>query len=94
MNDSIFPAATLALAQTVGAFQWLLPKLADVRRADTAVDKETVQDVRAGELAAVALNVGVGAVLAKLTNTAAPLVVSLFTAAVIIGVYEYTLRKA
>lgn len=85
-------AVPLVLSQTVGSFQFFLPRLAEVRKAGPG-DRSMWSDVRVGEVAAVALSVGMGAIMATLTKSPLPLYCGVMIALVLVCVYEYTLRK-
>lgn len=84
--------ASLAVSQSFSAFQFFLPKLSEVRRADPVTDPDIVGDVRMGEIGAVTLAVGVGAILSSLTGSSVPAVVSLLIVGVLICLYEAALR--
>lgn len=90
MGDSYGPAV-LSLSQTVGAFQFFLPPLSVVRKA-SPMDADMIGDVRLGEIGAVALCVGTGAIAASFAKSSIPLVVGLATATILILVYEAALR--
>jgi hypothetical protein len=90
-SDAIGPA-TLALTQSIGAFQFFLPRLADVRRASTKDNPDIVGDVRMGEVAAGALCLGVGAIVSSMTGSPYPAMVSLVMMLVLVCVYEAALR--
>lgn len=93
MSDSnVIGPATLAMTQTVGLFQFFLPKLSDVRKADVATDVSIVGDVRMGEVGATALCLGIGAMVSSLTGSSVPVVVALLTALILICLYETTLK--
>lgn len=85
-------AATIALGQTVGAFQFFLPRLSDVRKS-TMDDVDMVGDVRMGELAAGALCIGIGAMVSSLSGSPYPAIVSVATAGVLCLLYENALRR-
>ena len=90
-NSEALGAATIALGQTVGAFQFFLPRLSDVRKAGPN-DADMIGDVRMGEVAAGALCIGIGAMVSSLSGSAVPVVVSILTAAAMMCVYESALR--
>lgn len=84
--------ATLAITQSVGAFQFFLPKLSDVRRADPVHNPDMVGDVRMGEVAASTLCLGIGGMVSSLTGSPYPAIVSALMAGIIICLYETALR--
>lgn len=84
-------AATIAMGQAVGAFQFFLPKLSDVRRA-TSDDADMVGDVRMGEVAATALTLGLGAMVSSLSGSPYPAMVSVAVVAVLVVLYESALK--
>lgn len=90
--EAIGPA-TLALAQTIGAFNVFLPKFSDIRRATPNIDRETTLDVRMGEVAALALSVGVGVIASALTGSPIPAFVALVMGGIMVCLYEATLRS-
>jgi hypothetical protein len=92
MADVIGPS-TLAISQTVNAFGTFLPKLSEVRKANVADDPDVAGDVRLGEIAAVTLAIGVGAISSSITGSSQPAVVAVVVALVLVGVYEYALRN-
>lgn len=90
MSDA-FGAATIALGQSIGAFQFFLPRLSEVRRAGSD-DVDMAGDVRMGELAAGAICIGVGAMVSSLSGSPIPALVSVVTMVVLVAVYESALR--
>lgn len=92
-DPSIIGPASLALTQGIGAFTAFLPRLGEVRKADAKTDHEMVAEVRTGEIAAVALTVGVGAVASYLTKSNTPVTVSVVVAIGLVILYETTLRR-
>jgi hypothetical protein len=84
--------ASLALSSSIGSFQFFLPRLSDVRKADMTVDADMVGDVRLGEIAAIAMCTAVGAIGSSLSGSIVPMVVSGLVAAVLVCVYESALR--
>lgn len=85
-------ATILAATQGISAFNALLPPLRDVRRANKLVDKETVKDVRAGELAAGAITLSVGLLASMLTRSQYPAIIAVCIVAILVIVYETVLR--
>lgn len=83
--------AALALGQTVGAYAFFLPSLREVRQAPPT-DPLIRGDVRLGQVAAGALSIGIGAIMANLTGSTVPLLVAVFIAAIISVIYEFALR--
>lgn len=82
----------MALTQGISIFTNFLPPLSEVRRNDPSVNPEFAADVRVGEMAAVGLTVGIGAVSAALSKSNTPIVIALVTAVGLILIYESTLR--
>lgn len=91
MADMVGPAS-IALGQSIGAFQFFLPKLSDVRKANADNDVDMVGDVRLGEVAAIAVCTAVGAITSSLTGSVVPMVVAGITSLVLVCVYETALR--
>jgi flagellar basal body L-ring protein FlgH len=92
MDPAIVGPASLAISQGINSFSQFLPKLSDVRRANINDNPDVAADVRMGEIAAVTLTVGVGAIVSSLTGSSAPAVVSVLVAGTLVCVYEATLR--
>lgn len=90
-SDALGPA-TLAITQSVSSFQFFLPRLADVRRADPKHNADMVGDVRMGELAAATLCIGIGAMVSSLSGSPYPAMVSVLMVGILISVYEIALR--
>jgi hypothetical protein len=90
-SEAIGPA-TLALTQTVGAFQFFLPRLSDVRKASMKDSPDIIGDVRFGEVAAGALCLGMGAIVSSMTGSPYPAIVSVLMMLVLVCVYEAALR--
>lgn len=88
--ESVGPTL-LAVTSAVSAFTTFLPPLSTVRRA-TADDPEFAADVRMGELAAALLTMGVGATASAVIGSGVPFAISLFAAAALVALYEYTLQ--
>lgn len=93
MADGDMGVAALALGQGFSGFQWFLPKLADVRKADSKVDTDMVGDVRMGEFAAVTYTLGVGIIASAITKTPVPAYVSAALSIVLVCLYETALRN-
>lgn len=83
-------ASTVALGQTVGAYQFFLPRLSDVRKADPA-DPSMRGDVVLGQIAAGSLALSIGMVFTILTGSRVPIFVAGIAAFVIAGVYHFAM---
>lgn len=84
--------ATLAMTQGISSAMFFLPKITDVRRV-SARDSESVRDIRTGEAAALVLTFGIGAMCSFLSKSALPAGIALFTAILIIALYESVLMQ-
>lgn len=84
-------ASAISIGQTVGAYQFFLPTLREVRQADSN-DPRMRGDVYLGQVAAGSVSLGVGLLLGWMTGSKLPLVVSGFIALVIAGLYHYALN--
>jgi hypothetical protein len=84
--------ATLAMSQGISAFMTFLPSLAEVRKADPVHDVSMAADVHMGEVAAITLTVGVGAVASSLTGSPVPVMVAVVVSILMLCLYESTLR--
>ncbi len=92
MSD-LFGPAMLSVTTGVQAFYTLLPKLSEIRKADPVNNPDIAADVRMGEVGAVALTLGVGAIASSLTRSPLPAITGLVMAVVLVGVYETALRS-
>lgn len=92
MDASLLGPSTLAVTQGLSAFQSFVPKLSEIRRADPVANPDLAADVRLGELAAVTLTVGVGAIASSFTGSNAPIVTAVIVSATMVFIYESTLR--
>lgn len=92
VDTTALSVSSVAVGQTVGAYQFLMPRLAEVRQAG-AEDVAMARDVYIGQVAAAALSIGVGMMLTVLTGSKLPVVVSVFVALIIGGMYHYALRS-
>jgi hypothetical protein len=90
MSD-LGPSA-LVIGQGIGAFQFFLPKLSEVRKADATTNPDIVGDVRMGEIAAVVVCIGVGAMTSAITKSAMPAYAAAFVGIALVCVYESVLR--
>ena len=91
MSDVLGPA-TLAATQSISLFTTLLPPLTDVRRADPVENPDIAADVRMGEIAAVSITLGLGAVTSALTKSNIPVITAAFASLGLVFLYEWTLR--
>jgi len=91
-SEAMFGPAMLAVTQGMTAFTVFLPKFSDVRAAHPANNPDIAADVRMGEIAATTLTLGIGAMASSLTGSQIPAVTALLTCAVLITLYESTLR--
>lgn len=87
-NPNAIAVSGIAIGQTITAYQFFLPPLREVRRG---TDRAMVQDVYMGQLAAGAVSIGVGSMLAILTESRTPVYISVFIAVIIAGMYHYAL---
>lgn len=91
VDPGIIGPATLSITQAIGSFSTFLPSLADIRKEDGS-NPELINDVRVGEVAAVAVTVGVGAIVSSLTGSPVPAVVAVVVALGLVLMYEATLN--
>lgn len=92
MDAAVLSVATLAVNQGVSAFTSFLPPISDIRRANPADNPDVAADIRMGEVAAITLTVGIGAVCSSLSGSNVPIVVAVTTSLILIALYESTLR--
>lgn len=83
----------IAIGQTVASYQFFLPRLADVRRAQVG-DVDWHDDVVLGQAAAAAVSLSVGVLLAWMTGSAIPVLVTLFVAGVIAAFYQFAMNRS
>jgi len=91
MDPAVFGPATLAMTQGFTAFNAFLPPLSEVRKRDVT-DVEFAADVRMGELAAVGVTLGIGAITSSLTGSPVPTVVAGVMGLGLVFIYESALR--
>jgi hypothetical protein len=92
IDPGLIGPTTLAISQAVGSFTTFLPSLAEIRKNDPVHNPEFTADVRVGEVAAVAVTMGVGVIVSSLTGSNAPAFVALIACLGLIVIYESTLR--
>jgi hypothetical protein len=83
--------ATIGIGQTVVCYQFFLPRLSEVRRADPG-EPGMRGDVLLGQAAAGAVSLAVAGLLAWLTGSAVPVYATLFVALVIAGFYQLAMN--
>lgn len=88
----MFGPAMLSVTSGMQAFQGLLPKLSDIRKADPQNNPEIAADVRMGEVAGATLTMGIGLIASSLTQSSLPAVTALVMCIILIAVYESALR--
>lgn len=91
LNEKEAGAVTLSLTQTFSIFTSLMPPFNEVRKA--AGDDATVNDVRTAAATGAALCIGLGLVEGAIIDSPTPLIASVISAAVLIGIYEFHLRQ-
>lgn len=91
-DPAVIGPATLSMTQSLALFQNFLPSFADISRADPETDVSIVNDVRRGELAAVLMTLGIGAMTSALTESPVPSVVALVTCTGLVLLYESALK--
>lgn len=93
IDPSLIGPTTLAISQAISSFQSFLPPISDIRKNDPITNPDFADDVRIGEIAAVAITLGVGAIVSSITGSNAPATVGLIVAIGLVILYETTLRK-
>lgn len=88
----MFGPAMLAVTTGIQAFQGMLPRISDIRRADAMGDPGIAADVRMGEVAGVTLTMGIGIIASSLTGSAVPAFTALLMCFILVMLYESTLR--
>ena len=87
----MFGPASLTVSQSVSAFNGFLPKLTEIRRADPG-DVAFAADVRLGEVASVAVTLGLGVIASSLTGSPVPTVTAGLMCLILVVIYESALR--
>lgn len=90
-NPDVVGPAMLVVSQSFGAFTHFLPPLSEVRKADIKTNPDIAGDVRMGEIAAITLAIGTGAILSSLTKSAVPSVVGFLVVVLLVCLYEAAL---
>ena len=91
-NEAIGPT-TLAITIGIGTFKDFLPPISDVRAKSATADPGFASDVRMGEVAAMAMLVGVGAIASYIAGDKHPLIIALVTGSFLVCMYESILRS-
>ena len=91
-NAGALAVSSIAIGQTVTAYQFFLPRLSEVREAGPN-DVNMCRNVYMGQVAAAAVSVGVGTLLSVLTGSKIPVFTSVFIALIIAGIYHYAMRS-
>lgn len=84
-------ASSIVIGQTVFAYSYFLPRLSDVRQGPA--DGSLRDDVILGQVAAGGVSLLVGALLAWMTSSMIPVIVTALIAAFIAGIYQYALNQ-
>lgn len=92
MSTDIFGPAMLGVTTGIQAFQGLLPRISDIRRADPQNNPDVAADVRLGEVAGVTLTMGIGIIASSLTGSSIPAFTALLMCLILVCIYESTLR--
>lgn len=92
MDPSLLGPSTLAVSNGITAFNSFLPKLSEVRKADPQANPDIAADVRLGEVAAVAVTMGVSMIASSFTGSSAPVLTGAFVSLILVCVYESALR--
>jgi len=91
VDGAAMSAAVVSLGQSIGAYQFFLPPLREVRKAG-AGDSAMRGDVRMGQVAAGVVTLSVGALLGYLVQSQVPVIVALLMGFVVAALYETALR--
>lgn len=91
VDGAAMSAAVVSLGQSIGAYQFFLPPLREVRKAGPN-DRNMRGDVRLGQLAAGVVTVAVGAMLGYLVQSRVPVYVAVVMGLVVAALYEMALR--
>jgi hypothetical protein len=91
MNNAQIPTVCIAATTGVGVFVSLMPDLNDIRKASP--DSPTASDLRYSECVASAIVFGLGVLVAYLLKSTIPFTIATITVAVLVAVYESTMRK-
>lgn len=80
--------ALLTVTQAVGLFQSFLPKFTEISATEPDGNAQLVRDVRRGEVAAVVLTLGIGAMASGFTESPVPAISSAVAAFTLVVLYE------
>lgn len=83
----------LAVSMGVQVFESLTPPIAEVRKRTPQSDPAFAADVRVGEVSAAVITIGVGVIASALARSSVPLWIALLVTAMMMLVYECTLRR-
>jgi hypothetical protein len=93
MDANVIGPATLSITQAVSAFHSFLPPFADIRKQHPADNPAFAADVRMGEIASVTVTLGIGLIASSLTGSPMPAYTALVMSAILVTLYESTLRS-
>lgn len=88
----MFGPAMLSVTSGIQAFQSLLPKISEIRKADPVNNPDVAADVRMGEVAGATLTMGIGLIASSLTQNPLPAVTALVMVIILVVVYESALK--
>ena len=91
LNERESGAVLIAVTSSVGVFTALLPEFADVRKS--VGNEDMTNDVRMGELASVALVVGIGLIATSVIDSPAPAIAAVVVSAALVLMYESVLQS-
>lgn len=91
-NPNLFGPASLAITQGISNFHSFLPPISEIRKKNPQDNPDFAADVRMGELAAVSTTVGIGAIASSLMGDPLPTYVAIIVSALLVVLYESTLR--
>lgn len=93
MDASVIGPATLSITQAISAFHSFLPPFSDIRKQHPDDNPSFAADVRMGEVASVSIALGIGVITSSLTGSPIPAYTALLISAILVTLYETTLRS-
>jgi hypothetical protein len=93
MDASIIGPATLSITQAITSFHSFLPPFTEIRKQHPADNPSFAADVRMGEIASVTVSLGIGLICSSLTGSPIPAYTAFLICAILVVLYESTLRS-
>lgn len=89
--DAMGPSS-IAIGSATSAFIGFMPRFSEIRRSDPG-DDGMKKDVQLGEIASVAVSLGIGVIVSNVTGSPVPAIVAAVMCAILIACYNAALRS-